>query len=363
MLTVGSGLFSADGTYMTFLMVRNYRIPFYKRLILEPQTSVGSFENVQSFTINSPEFPDEDAGSNDSSEDNYIEADGDDFWFEFKIRYLLPIGHGKEAIFPQIQLENGIFESGETGGLFWNPLATGRTYFELTPFYRNQSFDDDEDEDIIQKTAGLDVAIHYDNTDISFNPSQGSSQRIYFSGDWGDFGSSRPWSVLGFELDKYFNLGPSKSARQRVIAFCFWTADCLTWNNSHTENGQVVYHRPPTYKGANLGGLFQLRGYPATRFNDRSVIYYGLEYRHTLAWNPLKDFTLNKRLDVDWFQLVGFSELGRVAPNWSFDELHSDMKWSLGAGIRTMVNSIVLRADLATSEEDIFVQLFIGQPF
>jgi hypothetical protein len=88
-----------------------------------------------------------------------------------------------------------------------------------------------------------------------------------------------------------------------------------------------------------------------------------LEYRHTLDWNPLKRFTFNGRLDVDWLQMVGFSEVGRVAPNWNFDELHEDIKWSLGAGIRTMVNNIIVRADMGISEEDTILQLFIGQPF
>ena len=362
MLTVGTGLLSAQGTYMLFLMSRNYRVPFNKRIIIDPQTSVGRFENVQSYTVNNPDFPGEDAGSNDSSKDNFIEADGDDFWFDVRIRYLLPIGHGTDTFVPTRKVDNGVCVQADDGVDSWNPLTTGHTFIELTPFYRNQTLDD-EDSNIIQKTAGTDVAIYYDNTDFRTNPSRGNSQRIYFSGDWGGFGSSRPWSVVGFELDKYFNLGPSETARQRVVTFNFWTTDCLSWNNSHTEDGRVVYHRPPTYKGANLGGLFRLRGYPATRFNDRSAIYYGLEYRHTLYWNPLKNFTLNNRLDVDWLQLVGFSELGRVAPNWNFDELHSDMKWTFGAGMRAMANNIILRADFAFSEEDALAQLFIGHPF
>ncbi len=168
---------------------------------------------------------------------------------------------------------------------------------------------------------------------------------------------------MGGETNKYFDLGSSETARQRVLALSFWTTDCLTWNSSHTENGEEVFHRPPTYKGATLGGLWRLRGYPSTRFNDRSAIYYGIEYRHTLNWNPLHSITLNGRLDVDWFQLVGFSEIGRVAPTWSLSGLHKDMKWSLGAGVRTMVNNLIIRADLAASEEDAILQLFIGQPF
>jgi len=34
-----------------------------------------------------------------------------------------------------------------------------------------------------------------------------------------------------------------------------------------------------------------------------------------------------------------------------------------GAGIRSMVNHVVLRVDLAASSEDVIAQLFIGHPF
>jgi hypothetical protein len=361
MLTVCSGMFGTDGNYLTFLMVRDYHVPFMKQLILNPQISVGSFSDVLTYTMDNPDFPDDDAGSNDSDKDNYIKADGDDFWFEFNMKYLLPIGNGKKHIYSNKKLDNGLLVSAKPGGTSWNPLDSGRTYVEFTPFYRNQDLV--ADEKIEQKTAGFDFALTFDNQDFSVNPSNGSYYQIYVSRDWGEFGSSRPWTVMGGEANKYFDLGTSETARQRVLALSFWTVDCLTWNSSHTENQEEVFHRPPTYKGATLGGLFRLRGYPSTRFNDRSAIYYGLEYRHTLNWNPLKRFTLNGRLDVGWFQLVGFSEIGRVAPNWSLDGLHKDMKWCLGAGVRTMVNNLIIRADLAASEEDAILQLFIGQPF
>jgi hypothetical protein len=361
MLTVGAGLFSAQGTYLTFLLVRNYQVPWIRRLILDPQVSSGEFEDIKSYARNNPAFPNERAGSNESSEDNYVKSDGSDFWFEFKMRFLLPIGEGADRIFPLIELDNGVFVSEENGSDQWNPFVSGRTYFELTPFYRNQDLSDDNG--TVQKTAGIDVAVEYDNTDYRLNPSGGSYQRVYFSRDWGGFDRTASWSVLGAEGAKYFSLGASETARQRVVALNFWTVDCLTWNSSHREDGETVFHRPPTYKGANLGGLWRLRGYPASRFYDRSAIYYGMEYRHTLNWNPLEDITLNGRMDVDWIQLTGFGELGRVAPNWSLGTLHEDMKWTLGAGVRAMVNQLVVRADLGISSEDAIVQLFIGHPF
>ncbi len=359
--TVGSGLVSTEGTYLLFLMMRNYQSPWMERVFLEPSTSYGDLKEIKFYGGSNTAFPNERPGSNDSHEDNVSEADGTDGWFDFNIKYLLPIGHGRDHILPQRQLDNGLLVSGQTGGEHWNPLKSGRTYFELEPFFRTQELEDKDSTS--QKTAGIEVALTYDNTDFPSNPAKGNYLRVFVDRDWGAFDSSAPWTVWGGEFSQYFDLGPAEHARQKVIAFNFWTVHSPTWNSSHTENGGTVFHRPPTYKGANLGGLWRLRGYQATRFNDSSGIYYGLEYRHMLDWNPLKDFTMNGKLDVDWFQLVGFGELGRVAPDWDFDELHKDMKWSVGAGLRTMVNHLIIRLDVAASEEDMIAQLFIGQPW
>ena len=39
---------------------------------------------------------------------------------------------------------------------------------------------------------------------------------------------------------------------------------------------------------------------------------------------------------------MGFVEVGRVASTWSLDELHSDMKWDAGFGIRVMMRGTVV---------------------
>lgn len=360
-LTVGTGLFSFQGTYLTYLALRNYQLPWHKRVLLEPSMSFGKLTNIQFYGGRNPDFPDERAGSHDSSKDNFQEEDGSDTWFDFNIKYLLPIGHGRKHILPDITLENGIPVSGHTGGKHWNPLKSGRTYIELEPFYRSQEIDGKNTNH--QKTAGIEVALTYDNTDFLLNPAKGNYLKVFFDRDWGGFDSSSSWSVWGGEFSQFFSLAPTENTIQRVIAFNFWTVDSPTWDSSSTVDGKETFHRPPTYKGANLGGLWRMRGYPATRFNDRAGIYYGLEYRHTLAWNPLKDLTMKGKLDVDWLQLVAFGELGRVAPKWELETLHEDMKWSAGIGLRAMMNNIILRFDLATSDEDFMAQLFIGQPW
>ena len=72
---------------------------------------------------------------------------------------------------------------------------------------------------------------------------------------------------------------------------------------------------------------------------------------------------LQKYIDVSWLQIVPFVEVGRVAPTWSVEELHEDMKWDAGLGFRAMAKGIVVRVDAAFSEEGSNVQMMVGHPF
>ena len=109
------------------------------------------------------------------------------------------------------------------------------------------------------------------------------------SRDWGGAGSTAPWTTVELGLSKYIPFGASQKARQRVLALKAWTLDTPTWDSSHFENGLAIFHHPPTYAGASLGGLRLMRGYPEGRYNSRSAIYYSGEYRYTPRFNPLKD--------------------------------------------------------------------------
>jgi hypothetical protein len=357
---VGAALVGS-GSYLLFFKALNFQFPWFQRIILEPDFEVGKYHNVDTYTgTDNPGFPGQRAGSNGSSENNYIESDVTDQWVNLVTKFALPIGQGRESVIPRIVLDRGLFESGNTGGDVWNPLRSGRTYIEVTPFERRQSLIDNNSH---TKTAGIDLALRYDNTDFRLNPSKGSMQRVWFTRDWGALDSTAPYSVVGGEFMKYFPLGPSDHARQRVIAFDLWTVDCLTWDTSSTVDGVQTFHQPPPYKGASLGGLSRLRGYPATRYNDQAGILYTLEYRYLLNWNPLRNVTWGGKLDVAWFQVVPFAEAGRVAPAWNVNTLHSSMKYDGGVGIRAMVNNVVVRIDVAAGTEGWATQMFVGQPF
>lgn len=125
-----------------------------------------------------------------------------------------------------------------------------------------------------------------------------------------------------------------------------------------------MFHRPPVFQGANLGGLWRMRAYPTSRFNDRAAIYYCGEIRLMPEWNPFAKIEwVEKYLTVQWWQWVFFTEVGRVAPSWSFSTLNKNQKFDAGVGVRAMVKGLVVRIDVAGSSESWGVNMMVSQPF
>jgi len=352
-----------EGSVMGFLIGRDIRIPFSERLFVDPIAQVGSFRNVESYIDGNPEFAGERAGTNDSHEDNFVEGDGWDNFFRIRFKYLLPIGHGADEIVNIVEVERGLRKSDEPEETSRNPLVSGRTYLELTPFYRWQEINGDY-LDTDKKTNGLMYSLFLDNRDFMASPSKGSSLSLKLTQDYGWLDSSDSWTAVSAEFDKYFSLGESDRFRQRVIAFNFWTADTPSWETKITARGEEISHRAPPFAGATLGGVWRMRAYPSQRFNDRAAIYYAAELRVIPRWNPFDGWPwLQKYLEVAWWQWVPFVEIGRVASSWSLDELHSNMKWDAGFGIRAMAKGLVVRVDTAFSKEGFGVQMMVSQPF
>jgi hypothetical protein len=354
---------STNGSWVTYLFGEAFRTPWSDRLFFSPRLMLGDFGSIDTYQDGNPDFPAERAGSNDSDEDDFIRSEGTDQWYRLVLRYVLPLGHGEDAPIPTYVLDRGLLDQGATGGGRWNPLRAGRTVLELEPFYRSQDFDADLGSDELE-TGGARLTLRHENVDFLPNPSRGSIQRVTFTQDWGVQDGDSSYSVWEVEIAKYFDLGESEHLRQRVLALSFWTADTPSWDRERIDGRVVVEHRPPAYFGATLGGLNRLRGFPTARFNDRSAVYYGAELRLVPRWNPFEGMGRLRRLArVDWWQAVGFVEVGRVAERWSVSRLHDDMKWSAGVGLRFFVNHLVVRADVAFSREGGEVQMMIAHPF
>ena len=107
-----------------------------------------------------------------------------------------------------------------------------------------------------------------------------------------------------------------------------------------------------------------MRGFPTQRFNDKAAVYYSAELRMIPDWNPFDRWPwLQQYVGIQWLQFVPFVEIGRVAPEWNAEELHSDMQWCAGLGVRVWAKGIVARIDAAYSTEGVGVQMMIAQPF
>ncbi len=361
-----NGFTSSNDSHNVFYLIKDIQVPLNERVFLDTYGFFGDWGEIDSYRSGNPDFPNERAGSNDSDEDNFIESEGTDNMLRLDFRYLLPIGHGRDTIIHEYVVNRaGLLVAGsESGGERWNPLHSGRTYFEFEFLNRAQDLEDPETGDTELKTTAIALGLEYDNTDYWRNPSYGSRQRVAITHDWGlNEEDGEEWTTIELEYSKFFNLGHSEFARQRVLALNAWWIDTPTWDDSSTYDGEEIFHRPPVYQGATLGGLDRQRAYPTARFNDRSAVNYAGEYRHMSKWNPFPKIPLINLLHIPWWQWTLFAEVGRVNDEWDLDDLHDDMKWSVGAGARIMVEGVIVRVDFATSEEQSEVQMFIGQTF
>lgn len=349
-----NGFAGTNGSLAFFAYGQDTRVPFFERLYVDTRMILGDYKDVNSYRPGNPDFPGDDAGSNDSDIDDYLESDGTDYYLRYNFRYLLPIGHGKNVIHTY-QTEGGLLlPESAAGAVSWNPFESGRVFLENEFFFRSQDFDDELGNNFESTTSGINWAIIYDNRDFYANPTRGSRTAIEVSRDFGIGDSDSTWTAVRFDYTKFISLGESEDARQRVIALNFWTSDVPTWDSGN---------RPPVFAGSTLGGWERMRAYPEARYNDRSAIYYGAEYRYTPRWNPFTDMWLVEKLYIPWWQWVAFAEVGRVADDYDLSELHEDMQWNAGAGVRMNVLGVTVRADFAAAEDTFGVQMTVGQPW
>jgi len=364
LLVAGTVLGSVEGAAVGVLGMWDYKMPWVNRLFISAIGSLGYYPNQRAYAF--PFYPvgSTRPGSNDSDSEQYVETPGDDNWFEFKLEYVLPMGSAKSSSMMDYRLKGGMLQSEPSGGNMWNPLESGVTILLLKQYNRYQSYEPEGLEEVDGTIHPFQFAIYYDNTDFPLNPSYGSSQFLAYTQDFAWLESEETWSFIEFEASKYFSLGESDWAKQRVIALNFWTGDSPSWEEHLDENGNIdVTNRPPYFDGATLGGFYRMRGYENHRFNDKSVIYTTAEYRYTPHWNPIGEISWLRWLHMDWWQFVGFVEGGRVANEYDFSELFSDWKVDAGVGLRAFMAGGVIRLDIAASEEGAAAWVMFGHPF
>lgn len=302
-------------------------------------------------------------GSNDSPPELALESSGASNWWEVQLAYALPIGATEDRGMIPYRLAQGILVSEPSGGDHWNPLDSGATVLLLRQYNRYQTFEL-EQQTLSGAVHAWELGILYDNTDFPLNPSRGSSQylAVHYDAAWLD--SQQQWLFLELEASKYFSLGASPRALQRVIALNAWTGYSPSWKLQYNdEGGSRVEHAPPYMEGAALGGFYRLRGYDQYRFHDKAALYVTAEYRYTLRWNPLRDVSWLRFLAADWLQAVAFAEGGRVGAGYTAAELLTDWRSDWGLALRGMFGGLVVRLDWAHSTEGSNLWAMVNHPF
>jgi len=359
----GAATIGTKGSYNIAVGMMDYQLPGIPRLVMEPIFVSGLYQDQRVYVGRNPAFPNERSGSNGSHEDNFAEVRQWDNWAELRFRYLFPIGDGEENIVHKYVIDRGFLIRNPSGGESWNPLTGGRTRLSLTPGWRGQDLKNNEDREFPLKTVNLKIELEYDNRDFPFNATRGSSQILAYKQDFDNDERFGEWEAWTFDYNKLVNLGTSDRFRQRVLALGFWTAYVPTWETRIEDGVEVVTRRPPYYEGAVLGGIYRMRAFEDSRWQDKASVFYSAEYRVVPNWQPLQNYDWLDFAAIQYWQWVVFAEAGQVAPHYNVGDLHDDLRFDAGFGLRGMLHTAVCRLDIAFGEEGSRVVAMYGQPF
>ncbi|MDF3129831.1 BamA/TamA family outer membrane protein [Kiritimatiellaeota bacterium B1221] len=358
---LGAVTIGTTGSYNAALGLNQVRVPGFKRLYISPYVIVGEYvDQILYVGSKNQGYEGQQAGSNDSSPDNFVFADQWDQQIDFEFSYLLPVGDGAgDNVVNTYEVEYGILKDGATGGKSANPLKSGRTTVFVTPAWRRQTLSQ-EDQEVPLETLNLTLALEWDNRNFPANPSKGGVYKFSYQKDFRDEDALSGWEVIAGDFQWIFDLGANEYTKQRVLAFDFATAYVTNWEEDAEGN---ITRRPPQYEGATLGGLNRMRGYEANRFHDRAAIYYSAEYRVIPEWQPLREIQLLNFAQIQYWQWTVFVEAGRVSETYDAALFYDDLHVDAGVSLRGMLHTAVLRLDVAVSEEGSRVVAMYGHPF
>lgn len=337
----GAGFASTKGSYMLYLAANNYKLG--DNWLWGMDGYLASFSDYDYYTG--------EATKNDSDMDDSIEADGDESRYRMRFRYVLPLAEARHKgadayYFPERDINGHL------------PWESGVTSFEIEPFYHKRDLSDVRDSDL-DSTWGVKLGLEWDNRDDIRSPTKGSYTSIdyTYAPEQGDVDS---WSMVEFQNSQYWNLGKWDGVfNEQVFAFDFYTA--TSPNSGDCDDGTC--HQAPEYAGIKLGGLYHLRSYSTARYTGNAAIHYSAEYRVKPEWQPLSGWPIFKWYDVPWWQWAVFADVGRVADDYDLGDLHEDMQWSAGAGIRFQVEGVLVRTAMAWGEEESTFRVMVNQPF
>lgn len=364
-MTVGGTVYGGGDTKGFGYGLWDYRVLDSERFFLSSIGMMGEFPLLRAYAplpgeLSAPSSPR--AGSNDSSFDDFIQAEGSSNWWDIKLEYVLPWGSAEKQSMARYELQGGVLKN-DVQQPDWNPLKTGTSILIARQFNRYQQYRD-EDGELSGAVHALELGMLYDNTDFPANPSQGSSQYIAFTYNPKWLESKEQWTFIEMEASKYFSLGANAFAKQNIIALNAWAGYSPSWQVTVDDAGNsLVTNNAPFLEGATLGGMYRMRGFRQNRFHDKAAIYATAEYRMTLDYNPIANVRWLNFLHLDWLQAVFYVEGGRVSPTFNRETLFSDWKSDTGVSLRALTAGIVVRLDFTKSKEGTSTWLMVGHPF
>ncbi|MGR5254438.1 BamA/TamA family outer membrane protein [Vibrio astriarenae] len=340
----GMGLYTDKDSYLGFLSAFNYAL----------SSNITATAQLYQARYNENKYYLGSQGDNGSDIDNFTLTDGLEDQYKLEFRYLLPWG--------------GIADNGLMGAFMperkvrtASPLESGISSIYFKPFYSSRELSFDKNK---EQAKAFEISFDWDNRDSARRTTKGSHTAFNVIVGADSWSTDDAWVKTEFENSQYYSLGELGDwFDQQVIALNFYTADTPTWKDCLPSQANKQCGRPPEHEQVRLGGLYRLRSYGGGRYHGRSAIHYSAEYRVIPDWQPLGDVPLINYYDLPWWQWVVFAEVGRVADDYDLKELHTDMKWSLGGAIRFQVEGIVVRTEIAQSEDDRTFRVMINQPF
>lgn len=350
----GIGLYSKNDSWLTYLGINNYQLPKLDQWLFSGEYYRANYKQGVYFV------PSDTEGNNSKvgvPTDKVITV-GNETYAKFHIKYVLPWGRGSQGA------ARSLIPARKR--LSWDPRESGISSITLTPFIQTRElvgFDD-----LPTKAQGLKLKLDWDNRDNGKNSHTGGRTSLTFSRDFGANASGddnkdgrESWTTWEFEQSGFFSLGENSWFEQQILALNLYVADTPTWDDG--DNTSDDYHRPPSFAGVSLGGFDSLRGYSNNQFVGRSAVLYSAEYRMQPKWQPLQTLPVFNLYKVPWWQWVVFAEAGQVSDEFSINELHQDMKWTLGAGMRFEVEGVVVRTEFAYSGDERQFWVMVNQPF
>ncbi|WP_220765266.1 MULTISPECIES: hypothetical protein [unclassified Shewanella] len=336
---LGIGVYSTNNSWVSYLRFNDYQIPTLDQWLFSIETYNARFKEGVYYVSNQAEI---------NGDGQRVVTLGDESFTKFHARYVLPFGRGSQGAARSLGRART--------DISWNPLESGVTSVKFSPFTQSrelEGFEFLEDE-----AKGLAVELEWDNRDNGKNSTQGGQTSFKVTRDFGN-ASRNSWTTWEFDQSTFVSIDSNEWFGQQILAFNFYLADTPTWTSGSDDN----LHQPPSFAGVSLGGFERLRGYSSKRFTGRSAVLYSAEYRVQPRWQPLQEWPVFNLYDIPWWQWVAFAEAGQVSDEFSASALHDDLKWSAGIGARFEVESVVVRAELAFSEESNQFWIMVNQPF